>query len=308
MRIAVIGAGGVGGYFGGRLAAAGSNVAFVARGAHRDAIRADGLRIVSPHGDAVVPVRAVDDPAEIGPVDVVIVAVKLWDTEAALARIGPLLGPNTAVISLQNGVAKDELLRAAVGPEHVVGGLCYIAAVIERPGVIRQTGTLQRMTVGEYGAPGSARLEAFAAACTAAGIEIAIAPDIERALWEKFVFLVGHSGSTCAIRQPVGVIRADPRARALLHALFRETVAVGRARGVNVDPGYADDRLAFADALPGAMTSSMHGDLERGNRLELPWLQGAVVEMGRATNVPTPANAFVLDVLSVYAGGAPVLA
>lgn len=306
MRIAVIGAGGVGGYFGGRLAAAGSDVTFVARGAHRDAIRAAGLRIESPLGDAVVPVRVVGDPAEIGPVDVVIVAVKLWDTEAALARIGPLLGPGTAVMSLQNGVAKDDLLRAAAGAEHVVGGLCYIAAVIERPGVIRQTGTMQRLVVGEYGAPGSPRLDAFVAACRAAGIEAAVAPDVERALWEKFVFLVGLSGATCAIRQPVGVIRAEPRARAFLAALFGEAVAVGRARGVHLDPGYAQERLAFADTLPAAMTSSMHGDLERGNRLELPWLQGAVVDMGRAANVPTPANEFVLAALSVYAGGTPV--
>jgi 2-dehydropantoate 2-reductase len=306
MRIAVIGAGGVGGYFGGRLAQAGADVTLVARGAHRDAIAAEGLRLVSPQGDAVVPVAVVDDPAALGPVDVAIVAVKLWDTEAALARIGPLLGPDTAVMSLQNGVGKDDALRAAVGAEHVVGGLCYVAAVIERPGVIRQTGSMQRIVVAEYGGRESARLEPFVAACRAAGIDAALAPDIERALWEKFVFLTGLSGATCAVRQPVGVIRAEPRARALLEALFRETVAVGRARGVNLDPGYAADRLAFCDALPPATTSSMHGDLERGNRLELPWLQGALAELGRAANVPTPATDFVLDVLTVYAGGAPV--
>jgi 2-dehydropantoate 2-reductase len=306
MRIAVIGAGGVGGYFGGRLAQAGADVTLVARGAHRAAIAAEGLRLVSPQGDAVVPLAVVDDPAAIGPVDVAIVAVKLWDTAAALARIGPLLGPDTAVMSLQNGVGKDDALRVAVGAEHVVGGLCYVAAVIERPGVIRQTGSMQRIVVAEYGGRESARLEPFVAACRAAGIDAALAPDIERALWEKFVFLTGLSGATCAIRQPVGVIRAEPRARALLEALFRETVAVGRARGVNLDPDYAADRLAFCDALPPATTSSMHGDLERGNRLELPWLQGALAELGRAANVPTPATDFVLDVLAVYAGGTPV--
>ena len=307
MRIAVIGAGGVGGYFGGRLAQAGADVTLVARGAHRDAIRAEGLRLVSPQGDALVRLPVVDDPAAIGPVDVALVAVKLWDTAVALARAGPLLGPDTVVISFQNGVAKDDELRAAVGAEHVAGGLCYVSAVIERPGVVRQTGSMQRIVVGEYGAASvSARLEAFVAACRAAALDAAIAPDVERALWEKFVFLAGLSGATCAVRQPVGVVRAEPRARALLEALFRETVAVGRARGVNLDPDYAADRLAFCDALPPATTSSMHGDLERGNRLELPWLQGALAEMGRAASVPTPATDFVLGVLSVYANGTPV--
>ncbi len=306
MRIAVIGAGGVGGYFGGRLAQAGADVTLVARGAHRDAIAADGLQLVSPQGDALVRLPALDDPAAVGPVDVVLVAVKLWDTAAALARVGPLLGPDTVLISLQNGVAKDDPLRAAAGDARVAGGMCYVSAVIERPGVVRQTGSMQRIVVGEYGPdPASPRLEAFVAACRAAGLDAAIAPDIERALWEKFVFLAGLSGATCAVRQPVGVVRADPRARGLLARLLAETVAVGRGRGVNLDPNYAADRLAFCDNLPPATTSSMHGDLERGNRLELPWLQGALSEMGRAAGVPTPATDFVLDVLSPYANGAP---
>ena len=305
MRVAVIGAGGVGGYFGGRLAAAGTDVTFVARGAHAAAIRADGLRIESASGDVVVQAKVVEYPAQIGPVDVVIVAVKLWDTESVARMLPPLLGPDTAVISLQNGVSKDDVLRRAVGAEHVVGGLCYIAAVIERPGVIRHTGAMQRIVIGEYDGRNSSRVDAFANACRDAGIDIAISDDIERAIWEKFVFLVGLSGATSVIRQPVGPIRADQRARALLAALFQETVDVGRARGVHLDPKYADDRLAFADTLPAAMTSSMHGDLERGNRLELPWLQGAVTDMGRDAAVPTPTNAFVRNALSVYIDGAP---
>ena len=306
MRVAVIGAGGVGGYFGGRLAAAGTDVTFVARGAHRDAIRTSGLRIESGHGDVVVDAKTAEDTAQIGPVDVVIVAVKLWDTPAAAEMIVPLLHDDTAVISLQNGVSKDDAVRAAVGNGHVVGGMAYIAAVIDRPGVIRHTGAMQRLVVGEYGARKTARVDAFVEACRAAGIDVVLSDDIERAMWEKFVFLVGLSGATSVIRQPIGVIRADKQARSLLHELLRETVDVGRGQGVGLDPGYADDRLAFCDTLSPATTSSMHGDLERGKRLELPWLQGTVVNLGRAAGVDTPANAFVCDALSVYVdGGSP---
>ena len=305
MRVAVIGAGGVGGYFGGRLAAAGTDVTFVARGAHRDAIRANGLRIESGHGDAVVAAKTVEDAAQIGPVDVVIVAVKLWDTQAAAEMAVPLLHDETAVISLQNGVAKDGVLRATVGKAHVVGGMAYIAAVIDRPGVIRHTGAIQRLVVGEYAGRKTARVDAFVEACHAAGIDIVVSDDIERATWEKFVFLVGLSGATSVIRQPIGVIRADAHARSLLHELLRETVDVGRAHSVSLDPSYADDRLAFIDTLSAATTSSMHGDLERGKRLELPWLQETVVNLGRAAGVDTPANAFVRDALSVYVDGQP---
>ena len=306
MRVAVIGAGGVGGYFGGRLAAAGTDVTFVARGAHGDAIRSNGLRIESGHGDAIVDVKTVEDAAQIGPVDVVIVAVKLWDTQAAAELVRSLLHPETAVISLQNGVSKDDVLRETIGKEHVVGGMAYIAAVIDRPGVIRHTGAIQRLVIGEYGGRSTARVDAFVEACRAAGIDMVLSDDIVRAMWEKFVFLVGLSGVTSVVRQPLGVIRADPHARSLLHALLRETVAVGRAQGVALDPAFADDRLAFCDTLSPATTSSMHGDLERGKRLELPWLQGTVVNLGRAAGVDTPVNAFVRDALSVYVGGPPV--
>ena len=305
MRIAVIGAGGVGGYFGGWLAAAGADVAFVARGAHAAAIRANGLRIESAGGDLNVPVTVFDAPGPIGTVDVVLVAVKLWDTDALLPQLRPLLGPQTMVISLQNGVAKDELLRAALGVEHIAGGLCYIAVVIDRPGVIKHTGTMQRLIVGEYGGAETPRLRAFVDACRGAGINIETSADIERALWEKFVFINGLSGATCAVRQPIGPIRSDPHARELLRQLFAETVAVGRARGVALDPGFAEERLAFCDGLPPVMRASMAEDLERGNRIEMPWFQGFVVAAGRSAGVPTPANAFVEAVLSPYANGTP---
>ena len=304
----MIGAGGVGGYFGARLAAGGTEVAFVARGSHGEAIRANGLRVESAAGDFTVPVNVFDEPGKVGPVDVVILAVKLWDTAEIVKAIGPILRTDTLVISLQNGVSKDDILRAGIGAERVAGGLCYIAVVIDRPGVIRQTGTAHRLVVGEYGGVPTPRITAFVDACRSAGINVELNADIERALWEKFVFINGLSGATCAVRQPIGPIRSEPHARSFLHDLFGETVAVGRARGVHLDPAYADDRLAFCDGLPPVMRASMAEDLERGNRIEMPWFQGAVVAMGREAGVPTPANAFVEAALSVYVNGTPAKA
>ena len=307
MRIAIVGAGGVGGYFGGRLAAAGADVAFLARGAHLVALREDGLRIESGLGDARVSVRAEDDPAAIGPVDLVIVAVKLWDSADAMRQIAPLVSPDTAVLSLQNGVVKDDVLRASFGADRTIGALCYISAIIARPGVIKHTGTSQRIVVGEFGGRTSTRVEAFADLCRRAAIDVAVSANIERAIWKKFVFLVGVSGATSVIRQPIGPIRANARARTFLGSLFTETIAVGGARGIEFAADFADDRLAFCDTLSPAFSSSMHGDLERGNRLELPWLQGAVSQFGRDLAIATPANDFVVDVLAVYADGAPAI-
>lgn len=306
MRIAIVGAGGVGGYFGGRLAAAGADITFLARGAHLSAMRADGLRIESELGDARVSVRAEDDPAAIGPVDLVILAVKLWDTADAVRQIAPFVSAETAVLSLQNGVAKDDILRAAFGADRTIGALCYIGAVIAGPGVIKHSGTVQRIVVGEFDGLTSTRVEAFADLCRRAAIDVAVSSTIQRAIWEKFVFLVGLSGATSVIRQPIGPIRANARARAFLGSIFAEAIAVGRARGIGFAVDFAADRLAFCDTLPPAFTSSMHGDLERGNRLEVPWLQGAVSQFGREHAVATPANDFVDDVLAIYAEGAPL--
>lgn len=304
MKILVIGAGAVGGYFGVRLAAAGTDVTFVARGAHLAAIRDEGLRVESPLGNAHVrPAKVTDDPTSAGIVDVVLVAVKLWDTEAAAQRIRPVVGPGTAVISLQNGVQKDAVLRSVLGEGAVVGGVCYIAATIAQPGVIRHTGTLQKMVFGEYDANRSARCQALLDACTRAGIEAELSDDIERAIWEKFVAIVGLSATTAAIRLPVGPIRSHPQTRALLLDVMREAVAVGRAGGVRLDPGFAENRLAFWDTVSPAMTSSMHADLERGNRLELRWLSGAVVELGQEKGVPTPANRVLYDTLILHSEG-----
>ena len=302
----VVGAGSVGGYFGGRLAAAGYDVAFIARGAHLAAIHDAGLRIESALGDAhIQPATATDDPATIGPVDVVMVAVKLWDTDAAARGAAPLIGPETAVISLQNGVDAADRLAAILGAGHVLGGVAQIAAVIARPGVIRHIGTMATVIAGERDGRESPRAEALVAALAAAGVDARMSGDIERRIWEKFVFLIGLSALTSVTRQPIGPVRDDPETRALLGQVMAETWAVGRAKGVALDDGLVAKRLAFADTLPPEMTSSMAGDLARGNRLELDWLSGAVVRLGRALGVATPANAFVYAALKLAKDGVP---
>lgn len=305
MKIAVMGSGGVGGFFGGRLAHAGYDVTFVARGAHLAEMRRNGLIIENrEQGDIHVPrVKATDDPAFIGPVDVVLIAVKLWDTEAVARAVRPIVGPRTAVLSLQNGVIKDDTLKRELGRSNVMGGVAYVGTTIARPGVIRQTGTLQRLIFGEYDGKRSERAEAFLAALLKAGIDAELSTDIRRTLWEKYVFLVGLSGSTSAMRSPIGPIRANPQTRAFLLDLMNETVAVGRALGVNLPDDYAQQRLVFADSVAPDMTSSLHHDLERGNPLEVEWLSGGVVQLGQKVGVPTPCNRAVWDVLALYAGG-----
>ncbi|MEO8675743.1 MAG: ketopantoate reductase family protein [Casimicrobiaceae bacterium] len=304
MRIAVMGTGGVGGYFGARLAASGCDVEFIARGAHLAAIRDRGLRVESPLGDVYIArANATDDPAQVGPVDLVLFGVKLWDTEAAAGALAPLVGPDTAVISFQNGVHKDEVLRNALGERAVMGGVCYIAATIAEPGMIRHAGKMQRLVFGEYDGARSRRADAFLEACRRAQIDAEISADIRRSIWEKFVFLVGLSGTTSTIRMPIGPIRSNAQTRAFLRDAMREVVAVGRAAGVPMSEDFADGRLAFCDGLPAEMTSSMHQDLERGNRLEVQWLSGDVVRRGSAAGIATPVNRAVCDILALHADG-----
>ena len=304
MRIAIIGAGGVGGYFGARLQQAGADVGFVARGAHLEALRRDGLTVESPLGDIHLPrVNATDNAADLGRADIVWLAVKLWDTEAAIRSMTSVVGPETGIISFQNGVQKDDVLRRAFGDKAVMGGVGYIAANIERPGVIKHTGTMQQLIFGEYDRSRSARAEALLDACTRGGINAELSDDIRKAIWERFVFLVGLSGSTTTMRATIGPIRSNPRARAFLFDLMRETVAVGRALGVALPADYADQRLTFVDSLPEAMTSSMHHDLNGRKRLEVSWLSGSVVQLGDKAGLPTPMNRAVWDVLALQEMG-----
>ena len=304
MKIAVMGSGGVGGYFGARLAKGGADVTFVARGAHLAAMREHGLAVAGGLDDLhLASVNAVEDPAAIGVVDLVMFAVKLWDTESAIARIKPIVGPDTAVISFQNGVLKDKYLAQAFGLPRVMGGVCYVATAIVRPGVIGRTGTLERMVFGELDGVASPRANRFLAACLAGGIKAELARDIRREIWEKFVFLVALSGATTTMRTTIGPIRTNPQTRAFLLDVMREVVAVGRAHGIDLPTDYAERRLKLADDVAPDMTSSMHHDLDRGNRLEVRWLSGGVVELGRAVGVPTPLNRAIADILALRADG-----
>ncbi len=305
MKIAMMGSGGVGGFYGGRLAHAGFDVSFVARGAHLAAMQEHGLTIENEaQGNLHVPkVRATDDPRTLGPVDLVIVSVKLWDTESALQQMKPMVAPHTAILSLQNGVIKDEMLKRSFGEAAVMGGVAYVATHISRPGVIHQVGTMQRVVQGEYDGRTSERARWLHEALKRAGVNAELSSDVRRALWEKYVFLVGLSGATSAMRSSLGPIRRNAQARAFLLELMRETVAVGRAHGVSLPENFAEERLAWGDTLPEDMTSSMHHDLERGNPLEVEWLSGGVVKLGAQVGVPTPANRAVCEILALYAGG-----
>jgi 2-dehydropantoate 2-reductase len=279
-------------------------VSFIVRGAHLAALRDRGLVVESKLGNVDLPkVRATDDPTALGSVEVVLIGVKLWDTEAAVRAISPIVGPETAVLSLQNGVQKDDVLRHILGNRPILGGLCYIAATIAQPGVISHTGTMQKLVFGEYDGRRSARAEALLEACRRGGIDAELSQDIRKAIWEKFVFLVGLSATTTTVRLPIGPIRTHPKTRRFLLDTMREAVSVGRAQGVALSADYAENRLAFCDGLPADMTSSMHNDLERGNRLEVAWLSGGVVDLGQAAGVMTPINRTVSDILALHADG-----
>lgn len=306
MRIAVIGAGGVGGYFGGQLAAAGNDVLFVARGRQLEALRTHGLTVASDERPVTLDtVDATDDIHAIQGVDLVLIAVKLGETENIARRIAEAPGSTPPILSLQNGVQKDEVLRAHLPDAEILGGVCYISAAIESPGVIRHNGSLARIVLGSYGGKPSAAAVAMHRALDEAGVEAELSDDIESALWRKFVFLVGLSSVTTVARQPIGVLRAHVPTRQLLADVMTEAVAVAEARGVALPADYVEQQLAFVDTLPEQMSSSMHHDLTHGNPLELPWLGGGVVAMGADAGVPTPAGRALAAVLAPYvAGGA----
>lgn len=306
MKIVFFGAGGVGGYFGGRLAQAGADVSFVARGAHLEAIQRGGLRLVSPKGDAHVrEVRASADPADLGPADVVFLTVKMYDVDTAASELRPLVGPNTMVVTLQNGVEATEMVARRVGDGHVAGGVAYVAAVIAEPGVIRHT-ALDALIVGELDGVISPRLAKLREAASTAGFSFTASDDIRRDLWSKFARLSVFSGMTSVTRSPVGVLRASPGLVAMMHAAVDEAIAVGRAHGVALGPALKDEVFGMFNSVPPQAKSSMLEDLERGRRLELPWLSGAVVRLGREVGVPTPTHAQIETLLMPFVnGGAP---
>jgi 2-dehydropantoate 2-reductase len=306
MKIAVIGSGGVGGYFGARLAASGQDVTFIARGAHLEAMQKKGLKILSALGDLHLPeVKATSDTTIIGPVDVVMVAVKLWATEEAAAAAKPLIGPNTVAVSFQNGVVAVDTLAPVLGKEHVMGGVANIAALIEEPGVIRHNGNMANLFFGELDGKPSPRSQALQVACKIANVQSELVTDINKTIWEKFVRLVTLSALTSLTRMPVGPLRSDPDTRALMQQVMEEVVAIGKTKGVKFDAGLVADQMSKVDTYPATMVASMCGDLRRGNRLELPWLSGMVAKLGKELGIPTPANQFVYAALKLYANGRP---
>jgi 2-dehydropantoate 2-reductase len=303
MQILVMGSGGVGGYFGARLALGGADVTFVARGAHLAAMRARGLTLETPAGPVhAANIKVVERASDAAAPDFVLLAVKLWDTDSAIEQIRPIVGPHTTVISLQNGVLKEATLARAFAREQLMGGVVYVATRIASPGVIQQTGPMQRMQFGEYDGKRSVRTEALLQACLKGGINAEMADDIVRVLWEKYVFLAALSAATTAMRKPIGPIRSHPQTRAFFLDLMREVVAVGRAHGVQLPADYAEQRLKLADDVDPGMTSSMHHDLDHGNRLEVRWLSGGVVELGAQVGVATPLHRAVFDILVLHSG------
>jgi 2-dehydropantoate 2-reductase len=304
MRIAVIGAGGVGGAFGAALANAGADVTFVARGAHLRAMRENGLRIEGGRGETLVrPARATDDPATIGPVDFVLFCVKLWDVETAGTAIKPLVGPTTAVIPLQNGIDSAERLIPTLGAQAVMGGVAQISATIAEPGVIRQTGTFMRLIFGELEGGKSARGEAFLAQCRNAGFDATHSDRIMTELWMKFILLATNSAITAATRTPLGILRDDPDIFPLFARASAEVAAVARARGVHIPDDAEQSVVGFTRGAPPAMMASMAHDLIRGSRIELPWLSGKVVALGRELGVPTPVHEILYAVLKPFTAG-----
>jgi 2-dehydropantoate 2-reductase len=297
MRIAIFGSGGVGGFFGARLAQAGNDVHFIARGAHLRAMKEKGLKVESGSGNIhLAKPNLHEDPAEIGPVDIVMYAVKLGDVESAAHKLKPLLHERTLVIPFQNGVESPEIVAKVIGARHVLPGVAYIATSISAPGVVTHTGTMQGLHV----APGAER---FVAAAKAAGINIEQVADIELTRWQKFVFLVGMSGTTTLSRQPLGVIRADPELRATLQEAMTETWRLGRKRGIKLADDFIADRMKFADSLHANMKTSMQHDLEAGKPLEAPWLCGAVVRMSEEAGLDAPVNRTIYAALKPFLRG-----
>jgi len=307
MRIAVMAAGAVGGYFGARMAAAGHDVFFIARGANLAAIKQNGLRLESVNGDLHLPqANATDDPAAVGPVDIVLFAVKLWDTEQAARATLPLVGPASRVITLQNGIDSVERLSAVLPADCVIGGTAAIASTIAAPGVIKNTSKFAGIRFGRADKKPDAVLQAFADAAKAAKVDAAIVPDIQHELWFKFILLAATSGATAAMRSPVGPIVADPELRAFLRQLMQETYEVGKAKGVAMAADLVDQRLNYVvTTMPPTMKASMANDVDRGNRLELDWLSGKVRELGRQYKIPTPASDAVCIVLKLHRMGSP---
>lgn len=301
MKIAIFGAGGIGGYFGARLAAGGADVHLIARGSHLTALQSDGLRIRSSLGSLELPLPATSDPATIGPCDVVLFCVKSTDTFQAASRLGPLLKSETAVISLQNGVDNEATVANVIGEPHVVGGVAYILATIAEPGIIQHQGELARIVFGESNGGRSPRLEAFLALCEKSGIDAELSTDIAVELWRKMALICGIAGMTAATRAPLGAIRDSKPAWRMLRRILEEVVAVARAEAVGLEDETVQKIMATAQKLPAEFTSSLHYDLTHSKPMELEALHGAIVERAEGLGVHVPMCEAVYAVLHPWA-------
>jgi 2-dehydropantoate 2-reductase len=295
MRIAVFGTGGVGGYFGGRLAEAGEEVIFIARGEHLRAIQTNGLRVDSVLGDFTVqPAQASDNPAQVGPVDVVLVGVKAWQVTEAAQAMRPLVGSKTMVLPLQNGVDAPTELAAILGAEHVLGGLCRIIAFIAGPGHIRHAGADPYVAFGELDHRSSERVERLRQVfAQARGLTVEISPDIQMELWQKFLLIAALGGVGAVTRAPIGMLRSLPETRQMLEQAMQEILRVANARQIALSPEAIQHSLAFVDGLPPAGTASMQRDIMEGRPSELISMNGAVVRLGQEVDVATPLHAFI---------------
>ncbi len=304
MRVAVMATGALGAYFGGRLAEAGHEVHFIARGAHKDAIEQEGLRVESPLGNMHIRnANVTDDPKGVGVVDLVLFAVKLWDAEKAGELSKPLVNQDTRVLSMLNGIDSVDRLTPILG-DVVCATPTRISAVISAPGVVTHKGTFANFRCGFLDGRADARLESLVEEVKKAKVDATFSRNVRQDLWEKFIFLDGMSGATASTRQSIGPLLADPDTRALFYDLMKEVETIGLKQGIALE-GLADKSFAFAIAAPPHLKASMCEDVERGNRLELDWLQGKVVELGRKLGVPTPANEYVYKVLKLLRNGKP---
>jgi len=305
LSIVVVGAGGVGGYFGLRLALAGAAVKFVARGAHLDAIRRSGLRVSSmTEGERVVKVDAVAALTGGPPADAVLFCVKSYDTESAAAALRPVVGPDTAVVSLQNGVDNEEKIDAVLGRGHAVGGAAYVFAAIESPGVIvhRFGG---RIVFGEMDGRVTPRCETLREAIAGAGLPVEISPDVRRVLWEKYLFICAQAGLTALTRCPVGVVRSIPETWRMFRMILDEVTAIALASGVNLAPNVVETLVKQGEALPAELMASLANDVVQGRRLELEALHGHAARLGERFGIPTPAVSAVYAALKPHVDGRP---
>jgi 2-dehydropantoate 2-reductase len=309
MRIAVMGTGGTGGYFGGLLARAAEDVTFIARGAHLDAIRKNGLTVKSVlAGDFTIPAKATDNPKDIGPVDFVLFCVKAYDNAVAIDQIRSLIGPETMVLSVQNGIDNEKQIEEVIGSEHVVGCVSYVSSTIESPGVIAQMAGAGKIVLGEMEGGTSNRTETLHRTLQNSGITAELHSDIQVALWQKFIVICGVNGITALTRLPMGEILACEETRNLLRGTMEEVEAVGRAGGATLPAGCVEQSMEFFSSLEPSMRGSMYYDLAAGRRLELDVLNGKVVSLGRQHEVPTSCNFAIYAALKPYLNGEPSLA